>query len=86
MDFGIFEMHSYEELKDTPEYQAWHSGDNEASVSPKGESGVQMKKHVLAAKTRLWIYHFQAYLPNDSRVTKGSEQFVAFARNLDWHF
>ena len=49
VDFGIFEMHSYEELKDTPDYQAWLTGDNEANVPPNGESGVQMKERVLQA-------------------------------------
>ena len=49
VDFGIFEMHSYEELKDTPEYQAWLTGDNDANVPPNGESGVQMIKRVLQA-------------------------------------
>jgi len=49
VDFGIFEMHSYEALKDTPEYQAWLAGDNEINVPPKGESGVQMKARVLEA-------------------------------------
>ena len=49
VDFGIFEMHSYEELKDTPDYQVWLTGDNDANVPPNGESGVQMKNRVLAA-------------------------------------
>ena len=49
VDFGIFEMHSYEELKDTPDYQAWLTGDNDANVPPNGESGLQMKDRVLAA-------------------------------------
>ena len=49
VDFGIFEMHSYEELKDTPEYQTWLTGDNEANIPPQGESGVQMKARVLEA-------------------------------------
>ena len=49
VDFGIFEMHSYEELKDTPEYQAWLTGDNDANIPPNGESGLQMKARVLAA-------------------------------------
>ena len=49
VDFGNFEMHSYEELKDDPAYQAWISGDNEANIPPHGESGTQMKKRVLTA-------------------------------------
>ena len=49
MDFGSFEMHSYQQLKDTPAYQRWLTGDNEANRAPGGESGVQMKQRVLAA-------------------------------------
>ena len=53
IDFGRFENHSYEELKDDPAYQAWITGDNEANVCPGGESGVQMTARVLAAWARL---------------------------------
>lgn len=49
VDFGIFEMHCYEELKGTPEYQAWLTGDHEANIPPNGESGAQMKARVLEA-------------------------------------
>lgn len=53
MDFGVFEMRSYEQMKDEPVYQAWISGDNEANVCPGGESGNQMKARVLEGLTRL---------------------------------
>lgn len=49
MDFGAFEMHSYEQLRDVPEYQQWITGDNEANIIPGGESGVLMKARVLEA-------------------------------------
>ena len=49
VDFGIFEMRNYEDLKDTPPYQAWLTGDNEANIPPLGESGVQMRERVLIA-------------------------------------
>ena len=49
VDFGIFEMHSYEQLKNRPEYQAWLTGDNDANIPPNGESGAQMKARVLNA-------------------------------------
>lgn len=49
VDFGVFEMRSYEELKAVPEYQTWLTGDNEANVPPEGESGQQMKERVLQA-------------------------------------
>ena len=53
MDFGLFELHSYEELKDEPAYQAWISGDNEDKTAPCGESGVQMQKRALEAFSEL---------------------------------
>ena len=53
VDFGIFEMHSYEELKDTPAYQEWLTGDNDANIPPQGESGVQMTQRVLEALSEI---------------------------------
>ncbi len=53
VDFGDFEMHSYEELKELPAYQKWITGDNESNLTPNGESGVQMKKRVLKALKEL---------------------------------
>ena len=55
VDFGIFEMHSYEELKDTPEYQKWLTGDNDANVPPDGESGVRMTERVLQAFSEIRV-------------------------------
>lgn len=53
MDFGIFEMHTYEELKDDPAYIAWITGDNMANIPPEGESGNQMLARVLGALPEL---------------------------------
>ena len=53
VDFGIFEMHSYDELKEDPAYQAWITGDNQINVPPGGESGAQMTRRVLEAFSRL---------------------------------
>ena len=53
MDFGVFEMRSYEQLKDNAEYQTWCTGDNEANVPPGGESGNQMKQRVLEAYAQI---------------------------------
>ncbi len=53
MDFGDFEMRGYEELKNDLAYIAWIAGDNEANVTPHGESGNQMRRRVLAALERL---------------------------------
>ena len=49
VDFGVFEMHTYEELKNRADYQAWITGDNEANVPPQGESGRQMRLRALEA-------------------------------------
>ena len=49
VDFGAFEMKSYEELKDRLDYQAWISGDNMKNVPPNGESGEEMTRRVMAA-------------------------------------
>ncbi len=49
MDFGDFELRSYEELKNDPAYLAWITGDNEANVAPGGESGDMMRKRAIAA-------------------------------------
>ena len=49
IDFGAFEMKSYEMLKDEPAYQTWLSRDPEINPPPGGESGKQMTRRVLAA-------------------------------------
>lgn len=41
MNFGDFEMKSYQELKDTAAYQAWIT-DVEHNVCPNGESAPQV--------------------------------------------
>ena len=53
MNFGVFEMRGYDELKLDPDYIAWISGDNEANTCPGGESGIALKKRVIAAFTAL---------------------------------
>lgn len=53
VDFGAFEMHSYEELKNDPAYIAWITGDNERNVPPGGESGARMTARVTAAFSNL---------------------------------
>ena len=53
VDFGIFEMQSYDQLKDTLEYQVWLTGDNEVNIPPQGESGVQMKARVMQALSEI---------------------------------
>ncbi|MBR4290585.1 MAG: histidine phosphatase family protein [Oscillospiraceae bacterium] len=51
--FGIFEMHSYEQRKDDPRYQAWITGDNNANIPPEGECGQQMTNRVLVGFSKI---------------------------------
>ena len=53
INFGIFEMKSYEELKDTPVYQAWVSGDWYRNVPPEGESFAECETRMLKGLARL---------------------------------
>ena len=57
MDFGAFEMQSYNVLKDTEAFQRWCEGDNERNVCPGGESGEQMRERVLESFQRLVSEH-----------------------------
>lgn len=47
-NFGIFEMKSYLELKDTKEYQEWISGDFLKNIPPQGESYVMMSERIVS--------------------------------------
>lgn len=49
MDFGAFEMKSYSELKDDPDFRRWCAGDNEANRCPGGESANEVTQRALAA-------------------------------------
>ena len=46
--FGQFEMHSYEELKDRQDYQAWIMDTTDTVVCPGGESKKLFKERVIA--------------------------------------
>lgn len=47
IDFGIFEMGSYGQWKDDPQYQAWIGGDFMVNVPPQGESFAQFTVRIL---------------------------------------
>ena len=53
MDFGDFELRSYEELKSDPDYMKWLEGDNESNIAPNGESGRSMSERAARALSRL---------------------------------
>ncbi len=46
MDFGEFEMHAYDELKDNPSYQAWLSDASGTFRIHGGESNMQVAERV----------------------------------------
>lgn len=48
IDLGDFEMRTYEQLKDDPDFIAWITGDNEANICPNGESGDGVTQRALA--------------------------------------
>lgn len=56
LDFGDFEMQSYEELKDRPAYRRWLTGDNEKNRCPHGESAEEMEARCLPAFAALLHY------------------------------
>ena len=47
IDFGDFEMRTYEELKEDPAYLNWISGDTETDRVPNGESGLIVTQRAL---------------------------------------
>ena len=53
MHFGHFEMHSYAELKDDADYQAWISDETGEEAVPGGESTNQFHARVFAAFDRI---------------------------------
>lgn len=66
VNFGAFEMQSYEMLKENSAYQAWLTGDNEKNIPPQGESGEQMKLRVLSA-----LRNLQAEQKDTALITHG---------------
>jgi alpha-ribazole phosphatase len=71
INFGIFEMKSYDELKDRADYQAWLAGDWYRNVPPGGESFAQAEARAVAALRKL-----QA-LPEDACVVAHGGTAVA---------
>lgn len=57
MSFGDFEKHSYEELKDLPEYQSWITDKSGNSSPPNGESPTDFRKRVSEGFKRLMGLH-----------------------------
>lgn len=53
MDLGAFEMFSYKQLRNRPDFIEWITGDNEANKTPGGESGNEMTARVIEALNEL---------------------------------
>lgn len=53
MEMGAFEMHSYDELKDNPDYQAWLSDTSGEFVIPGGESNQAVRERAVGCVCRL---------------------------------
>ena len=53
MNFGIFEGKSYDELKDTEEYQLWVNSDHMTNRCPGGENGAEVVHRILRGIDRL---------------------------------
>lgn len=49
IDFGAFELQSYEQLKEREDYQQWLAGDNARNRCPSGESGADVADRVRPA-------------------------------------
>ncbi len=49
IDFGAFELQSYEQLKEREDYKLWQEGDNARSRCPGGESGEDVANRVRPA-------------------------------------
>jgi len=49
IDFGAFELQSYQQLKEREDYQEWMSGDNARNRCPGGESGEDVANRVRPA-------------------------------------
>ena len=81
MDFGKFEMRSYDEMKNDPEYIAWISGDNEANVAPGGESGNMMKKRVLEGLQRILSSQSDTFLVTHGGVIADIMEYLFSSEN-----
>ena len=59
MDFGKFEMKSYEELMDEPAYQRWING-GRSVVCPRGESREIFENRVMAGLNKLFLLNAES--------------------------
>jgi len=62
MNFGAFEMHSYEELKGRDDYQKWITGDTLNDGPPGGESQMEFYNRVTGGFEEFLKIHLQKVL------------------------
>ena len=81
-DFGLFEMKSYDELKNRADFQAWISDQAGVTVCPQGESGLIFKQRVMRG--------FNTVLDEAHRAGKKSALAVChggvIVRIMEWLF
>lgn len=53
MNFGSFELHGYEELKELDSYQAWITDETGDAATPGGESANEFHERIFAAADQL---------------------------------
>lgn len=86
-DFGDFEGHTYEELKDSPAYQAWLDSAG-GTAPPGGESKAAVRRRVTEAFLALAARHGPedrvALIVHGGTIMTLLEAFEASRRFYDW--
>ena len=84
MDFGAFEMKSYSELKDDPDFRRWSAGDNEANRCPGGESANEVTQRALAALAPILADGLDALCVTHGGVIAGVLAHWFGGNRFDW--
>lgn len=69
-DFGIFEGKSYDELEDTPEYQAWLDSNGQGEI-PEGESKADFKARCIQGFEELAVSFAEEKVESATIVVHG---------------
>lgn len=86
IDFGEFEMKTYQELCNTDAYQTWITGDIEANICPGGESGDQVTRRALRSLAPLIAADEDAVIITHGGVIGGLLQHWFLAVNGRYSF
>ena len=81
VNFGIFEMKSYEDLKTEPVYQDWLAGDWFRNVPPGGESFADSEARLCAD----WMSFFPARITRSASAMAGrfSPRWQTYSRKRE---